>query len=78
MGCIFKCDECGAWKIGIHIKDYLFAKPRTWFQRSIMEDGSVPGKKVESKVLIACSRKCALKLEEKYPKSKIDLKLVKK
>ncbi|MCP4569006.1 MAG: hypothetical protein GY841_15640 [FCB group bacterium] len=62
------------------MKDYLFTKPRDWFQRSFFEDGPKPGKRIESAVLFACSHECMEKLNAKYPndtKVEINLKVVK-
>ena len=76
MSCYFVCDECGRKEDGIHVKDYIFSKPRTWFQRSIWEDGPRVGERVEVMCLIACSRKCMKALDKKHPKTKVTLQVV--
>jgi len=77
MGCEFTCDHCHKVEPGIHVKDYIFAKPRNWFQRSLYQDGPRQGEKVEVKTLIACSRDCAHALKEKYPETELTLKVIK-
>jgi len=76
MACFFVCDGCGREAPGIHVKDYVFAKPRTWFQRSITEDGPRPGEKVETVCIISCSRECMKRIDRGHPKAKVALQVV--
>jgi hypothetical protein len=77
MPCNFVCDECGRKELGVHVKDYVFSKPRTWFQRSIKGPGPRTGETIEVKCLIACSHECMEKLNEKHPLATVTLEVVK-